>query len=114
MTEGKVWGKTQLIFAIPGFELHRIEAKQGGYCSMHKHESKENWFYVLSGRLRIEIEREGGTDIVDLSAGDSTTVGFGKWHRFHALEPTEALEGYWSEMNPQDIVRRTLGGISLG
>ena len=40
--QGKVWGKPQEIFKNSNFELHRIEAKKGGYCSVHKHLHKFN------------------------------------------------------------------------
>lgn len=112
-TEGKVWGKTQLIFRSEGVEIHKIKVKQGGFCSMHQHRSKQNWFHILSGVLRLYVENgDGKSDVIDLQAGETATVGFGKFHRFYALEDTEALEAYWSVMDSEDIVRRDVGGYS--
>ena len=56
-------------------------------------------------------------DLMDetiLHAGDFTSVEPGEFHQFHAMEPTIAFETYWaSELSMNDIVRRTVGGISL-
>ena len=47
MKQGKVWGETKLIALVPGvLEFHRIEAKKGGVCSKHAHQSKTNGFFV--------------------------------------------------------------------
>jgi hypothetical protein len=32
-------------------------------------------------------------------------------HKFEAIEETEALEIYWSELSEHDIVRTDIGGI---
>ena len=47
--EGKVWGSTEPILQSPAVEIHRINVKKDGYCSQHKHQSKINMFYVISG-----------------------------------------------------------------
>ena len=38
MKAGKIWGQTELIHANGVLEFHRIETKQGGVCSKHKHQ----------------------------------------------------------------------------
>ena len=40
MFAGKVWGNTELIHANGVLEFHRINIKQGGTCSKHKHNFK--------------------------------------------------------------------------
>ena len=44
--QGKVWGKTQDIFKNSNFELHRIEARKGSFCSKHQHKHKYNAFFI--------------------------------------------------------------------
>ena len=63
-TQGKVWGLTQEIFKNHNFELHRIEAKKGGYCSVHKHLHKFNAFYIEKGKLKITVY-ETDYDLID-------------------------------------------------
>ena len=111
--QGKVWGKTQEIFKNSNFEFHRIEAKQGGFCSIHKHVHKFNAFYIEKGSMKLTIY-ENDDDLVDetiANAGDFTIVKPGNYHKFEALEDTICYEIYWVELNHQDIERKDVGGI---
>ncbi len=110
--QGKVWGKTQLIFRNGNAELHRIEANSGGYCSKHKHEHKYNKFFVESGKLQVDVW-QNDYDLIDttvLGAGESTTVPPGCYHMFTALEDSVVYEIYWVELEGADIVRDNVGG----
>ena len=51
-------------------------AKVKGTLSWHSHDHEDELFYVLSGRLRIETERE----TVELGAGDAYVVPKGVRH----------------------------------
>jgi len=111
--QGKVWGKTQKIFANNNFELHRIEVNKGGFCSKHKHVHKINAFYIEKGKLKIRIH-ETEYDLVDetiASTGDLSIVKPGKYHEFEALEDTICYEIYWVELNHNDISRKNVGGV---
>ena len=111
--QGKVWGKTQELFKNSNFEIHRIEAKKGGYCSTHCHHHKFNAFYVESGKLKITIF-ETDYDLVDetiISTGEMTIVKPGNYHKFEALEDTVCFEVYWVELNYKDIKRKNVGGF---
>ena len=111
--QGKVWGKTQEIFANNNFELHRIEVNKGGFCSKHKHIHKINAFYIEKGKLKIKIF-ETEYDLIDetvASTGDLTIVKPGKYHEFEALEDTICYEIYWVELDHSDINRETIGGF---
>ena len=111
--EGKVWGLTELLIQSPNIELHRIKVDTGGYCSQHKHQSKINAFYVISGELEIQRWKEYGLcDSTHLFAGDPPCiVPAGEMHKFIAHQETEALELYWTELKHTDIVRENVGGI---
>ena len=111
--QGKVWGKTQDVFKNNNFELHRIEAKKGGFCSVHKHLHKFNAFFIEKGKLKITIY-ETDYDLVDetiISDGDLTIVKPGNFHKFEALEDTVCYEIYWTELQFNDIERKNVGGV---
>jgi quercetin dioxygenase-like cupin family protein len=112
--QGKIWGKTQEIFKNSNFELHRIEAKKGGFSSIHKHAYKFNAFYVEKGSIKITIY-ENDYDLIDetlISTGELSIVKPGNFHKFEALEDTICYEIYWVELNFDDIERKNVGGIN--
>lgn len=112
MKENKIWGDTALIWTGNNTELHRIKANKGGYCSKHCHKSKWNLFYVESGELAIEVWNDNGViDKTVLHAGETTAVAPGVYHRFTAVQDTEALEVYWVHLKSDDIVREDVGGV---
>lgn len=110
--QSKFWGETQCLYCGPHSETHFISAKKGGYSSVHCHVHKWNRFFVISGKLAVEISREKGIDRTIVSTGQCTDVPPGVDHRFVALEDSEAIEIYWvDELDPHDIERRNSGGL---
>jgi len=109
---GKVWGETRDIFEKSDVSLKHISCKEGFKCSVHKHESKFNQFYVLSGWIFINVWKNDYDliDYTELGPGDITIVKPGEFHDFEALEDSEVLEIYWVELREDDIVRNTVGG----
>lgn len=110
--QGKVWGHTQSIFTQNNVEIHRIEAKAGGYCSQHKHDHKYNAFFVERGCLKITIWKND-YDLIDttqISDQQMTVVKPKEYHMFEALEDTIAYEIYWVEIQADDIIRKNCGG----
>jgi len=110
-TQGKVWGITGCLIRRDNFEVHRIEAQQGGYCSKHKHAHKYNMFYVEEGALEILIWNGKHADRTVLHAGQYATVPPTVYHRFRALESTLAFEIYWVALEGEDIERDDAGGM---
>lgn len=103
---GKSWGVTELVVSNKAFELHAIKARAGYSCSRHRHLTKYNGFYVVMGCLAIDVWKPSGTvDRTEVRAGQFTQVSPPEWHRFTALEATEALEIYWSQFDSADIER---------
>jgi len=111
--QGKVWGKTRLIFRNHNSEIHRIEAQKGGFCSKHKHDFKFNKFFVESGKFQIDVW-QNDYDLVDstiIGPGESTTVKPGCYHKFIALEDSVVYEIYWvAKLDAHDIIRENVGG----
>lgn len=113
MLQGKAWGNTQCIFHKNNVEIHRINIKQNGYCSVHEHTAKFNMFYVESGKLKVTVYRGDEprpTDSTILTQGMSSLVNPGERHMFIAIEDTIAYEIYWVELDTNDIIRYVEGG----
>ena len=74
---------------------------------------KSNFFFVISGKLRIDIWREriGMIDSTVIGLGGISTVEPGVWHKFEALTDVECLEVYEVKLSNDDIERRTSGGM---
>jgi quercetin dioxygenase-like cupin family protein len=113
--QGKVWGYTSSLFNKNNVEIHLLQADKGGYCSKHYHKSKYNRFFVIKGILKITVWKDYGTetleDVTILGTGMECTVPPGDFHRFEALEDTDALEIYWVDLRENDIVREDHGGM---
>jgi mannose-6-phosphate isomerase-like protein (cupin superfamily) len=79
------------------------------------HRFRRNDFFVISGHLRIEVEKLDYklVDVTDLGPGDYTSVPPGEYHRFVSGEElVEALEVYYPEpLDESDIVRKDHGGV---
>jgi len=109
---GKVWGCTKNLFCKNNVEIHRIEVKEGGYCSKHKHNHKYNSFFVERGRLKITVWKND-YELVDetiISDQEMSTVQPKDYHKFEAIEDTVAYEIYWTEIDKEDIIRENCGG----
>jgi len=113
--QGKVWGWTRPWHVGSNTEIHEVSINKDGYCSRHSHLHKANQFVVFAGKLKIIIWKDYGTetleDVTILGPGESCIVSPGDDHRFVALEDTHALEIYFVELNPADIVRKDHGGM---
>jgi mannose-6-phosphate isomerase-like protein (cupin superfamily) len=71
-----------------GGVLLRLGVFAGGEYHWHRHQEQDEFFYVIDGRPRIELE---GRDPVELAPGMAFSVPRGMLHRPVALEPTQVL-----------------------
>jgi len=110
--QGKVWGKTQLVYADSSTETHVIEGIAGYKCSRHSHKYKWNRFVVLSGKLTVRMFPESGliVDETTLGPGQVTDVPPGVYHEFEVKEDLQAIEIYWVTLDAADITRDGFGG----
>ena len=109
---GKVWGYTQELIKGSSFEVHRIEIEKDGFCSLHKHNHKNNAFFVEDGTIEVEVHKND-YDLVDktvLSDGDLLVVKAGEYHRFRGLDKSIVFEIYWIDDIAEDIQRKEVGG----
>ncbi len=68
---------------------------------------------MVSGQLRIRVWKND-YDLCDetvLNPGDYCVTHPDEYHQFEAVSATEALEGYFVELDDGDIERETVGGI---
>lgn len=110
--EGKVWGENILIFKNDSVQVNQIYIKRGGRCSKHMHNHKNNIFFIQSGRLLVEKWCEN--NIVDqtiLESRDMLNIPSQTYHRFTAIEDTQALEIYYLNIDIEDINREDQGCI---
>lgn len=109
--QAKVWGDTTKLFSKNNVEIHRLNTKKGGYCSIHHHEFKYNQFYVESGEIEVTIIRDNGIEETTvLKDNEQTTVPPQLKHIFKSNKDSVVYEIYWVIMEGEDIVRDTVGG----
>ena len=100
----KPWGH-ELIWALTDRYCGKIIAIDAGRrLSLQKHVRKEESVLVLSGRLRLWLEDDGGTvQPLELGPGDHRHVPAGRIHRFEAIEQCEIVEVSTPELD--DVIR---------
>jgi mannose-6-phosphate isomerase len=100
----KPWGH-ELIWAHTDRYVGKILViETGRRLSLQRHEVKDESIYVLSGRLRLTLEDEGGEiRTEELGRGDHRRVHTGRIHRYEAVERCELLEVSTPELD--DVVR---------
>jgi mannose-6-phosphate isomerase len=100
----KPWGH-ELIWAHTDRYVGKILViETGKRLSLQRHEVKDEAIYVLSGRLRLQLE--DGTGVVqteELAPGDHRRVATGRIHRYEAIERVELMEVSTPELD--DVVR---------
>lgn len=62
-----------------------------GEFHWHKHDDEDEFFYVVEGRLFIDVERPDGSTTIELAPGQGYTVPRNVVHRTRAPERTAML-----------------------
>lgn len=113
MKQGKIWGETTLLLQTSQIEVHLISIKPNSSCSLHAHTHKWNAFFCISGHVFIEVHKNSYNliDVTELYIDGFTTVQPNEYHKFYTLDsPATVLEIYYTEgINPNDIIRKTVG-----
>ena len=108
----KAWGFTETLIEKPFLEYNACFAFQGGYCSLHYHETKRNTFLVHEGLLTVVSFTPAGENIVTLRRGQSCHVERFIPHYFQAQLPTAFFEVYTGDIQSDDIIRISEGGLN--
>ncbi|MEO8207910.1 MAG: cupin domain-containing protein [Chloroflexota bacterium] len=100
----KPWGH-ELIWAHAERYVAKILVIEAGQrLSYQRHEIKDEWIRVLSGRLHLTLEDETGVDRQrELGPGEDAHIATGRRHRFAAIERCELVEVSTPELD--DVVR---------
>ena len=100
----KPWGH-ELIWALTDRYVGKVLVIEAGkQLSLQRHVVKDESIYVLSGRLRLHLEDDGGTvQQIELEPGDYRHVPTGRIHRFEAIDRCELIEVSTPELD--DVVR---------
>jgi len=77
----KIWGKEEWLVNDELYCAKYLYLKKGYLCSLHFHKRKDETFYVLEGRIKIEVE----DSIYILNMNDSIRIYPNMKHRFTAL-----------------------------
>jgi len=83
----KVWGSEEWI-VNRDYCGKLLNLKKGFRCSYHYHKNKDETFYVLKGKILLELD--GEKEI--LNPGDTILVKPGQKHRFTGLEDSTIIE----------------------
>jgi mannose-6-phosphate isomerase-like protein (cupin superfamily) len=100
----KPWGH-ELIWAHTDRYVGKVLViETGKRLSLQRHEIKDEAIFVVSGRLRLQLEDDHGVvRTEELGPGDHRRVATGRIHRYEAIERCELMEVSTPELD--DVVR---------
>ena len=84
----KVWGREEWVVNAEEYCGKILNINEGYRCSIHYHKAKDETFYLLSGRVLMEIN---GTPKV-MGEGDIQRILPSTKHRFSGLENSVVIE----------------------
>ena len=100
----KPWGHELIWAQTDRYVGKRIAINEGRRLSLQLHRVKDEWIYLLSGRLLLTLEDAAGALIErELAPGDDARVPVGRRHRFTAISSCELIEVSTPELD--DVVR---------
>jgi mannose-6-phosphate isomerase-like protein (cupin superfamily) len=100
----KPWGHEEIWALTDRYCGKILVIEAGRRLSLQLHREKDEWIRVLSGRLRLTLEDDSGSDAVTiLGPGESAHVPAGRRHRYEAIERVEVIEVSTPELD--DVVR---------
>jgi len=100
----KEWGK-EIWLVNRDYCGKKLILNKGYRCSMHHHKNKDETFYVLKGKVLMEI----GMKKEVMLPGDSVWIPSGAKHRFTGLEDSEIME-FSTHHEDSDSYRDELSG----
>ncbi len=83
----KVWGSEEWLVNNEKYCAKFLNLVRGYQCSLHYHKLKDETFYVLDGKVEIELQ----DNILILNKGDFVRIKPTIIHRFRATTPTARI-----------------------
>ena len=71
-----------------------------GEFHWHKHDNDDEFFYIVSGRLLIDVRENGAEHTIELNPNQGVTISKGVMHRPRAPEKTVMLMVETSAIEP--------------
>jgi mannose-6-phosphate isomerase-like protein (cupin superfamily) len=103
----KTWGEKFSLHESDSCETSVLYLEPWKRCSWHKHQTKFNIFFVLTGKLVIKLE----DGLCEVLPGQMFKTKPGEWHEFQTRElKTTIVEVMFVTYDPEDIEREILGG----
>ena len=100
----KPWGHEEIWALTDRYCGKILVIEAGRRLSLQLHRAKDEWIRVLTGRLRLTLEDDGGADRVrELGPGQGAHVPAGRRHRYEAIDRTELIEVSTPELD--DVIR---------
>jgi mannose-6-phosphate isomerase len=100
----KPWGHEIVWAHADQYVGKLIVIETGRRLSFQYHEAKDEWIYVLSGRLLLTLEDEAGlVEDHELGPGESAHVAVYRKHRYTAIDTCTLIEVSTPEL--EDVVR---------
>ncbi len=107
MTERRVdkpWGHELIWAHTERYAGKVLVIETGKRLSLQRHEIKDESVLVLSGRLRLYLEDDGGVIREhELGPGEAAWIPTGRVHRFESIERCELIEVSTPELD--DVIR---------
>ena len=100
----KVWGREEIVVNTDLYCSKFLILEEGFQCSLHHHKDKDETFYLMSGKVELEIDNGNGLEIKIMEPGMSVRVVPGTYHRFKGLENSVILETSTHD-DPKDSYR---------
>jgi len=100
----KVWGHEEVI-VNRDYCGKKLILNKGFRCSMHYHKNKDETFYILKGKVLMEIGMQKNI----MLPNDSILIKPGQKHRFTGLEDSEIIE-FSTHHDDSDSYREELSG----
>jgi mannose-6-phosphate isomerase-like protein (cupin superfamily) len=101
----KVWGSEEWIVNTDKYCGKKLNLKKGYRCSIHYHKNKDETFFIMSGRVLLELD---GKQIL-MKKNDSQRVLPLQKHRFTGLTDSEIIE-FSTHHEDSDSYRDTESG----
>lgn len=84
----KPWGYERPLAEFQGIFLKELFLQKGTMSSLHFHEKKEELFYIVEGRVKVQLDQKE----MILDTGDFLKIPAGSHHRLQPLQDTVILE----------------------
>ncbi len=104
ISDERPWGRYDILFKGPNFQVKRIEIKPGLRFSLQKHSKRAEKWIVVSGSGIATV----GKNRIQVSRGSFAEVPLGEIHRMHntGKEPLVFIEvQFGNYLGEDDIVR---------